>query len=47
VLIDVAINLIAPTVAMPLVFFDNRNAQTKARLRAVQEASGTFGPINP
>jgi hypothetical protein len=47
VLIDVAVNVVAPAVAIPMVFGVNRNAETIAKVRAVQAETGTFGPINP
>jgi len=47
VLIDVAMNVIAPAVAIPLTFGVTRNAQTISKVKAAQAASGTFGPIYP
>lgn len=47
VLIDVALNVVAPAVAIPLCFGVTRNAQTIAKLKADQLNSGTYGPIYP
>ena len=47
VLIDVAVNVIAPAVAIPLCFGVNRNSRTINKLRADQAQGGTYGPIYP
>jgi len=47
VLIDIAVNVIAPAVTIPSVLLINHNADIRAKLRAIQAQQGTNGIVIP
>jgi hypothetical protein len=47
VLIDFAVNVVAPAVTVPVILLDNRNAAIRQNLRTIQANQGTNGIVIP